>query len=168
MTPKTAFRTLGRSNSASAAGVLKNIAGCSLNVKPEKFTKELLQPDRKDDELLNTWTVDFSAIEDWTEKSRFVWVILKEMNLMTEYKIESKKLCEFVTQIRDGYNYYNNAYHNYDHGVSGIIIFYSAPLFTVSSYAFNLLYHETVVFRTNVNSFQFLGQPCSSCCCILS
>jgi len=117
MTPKTTFRTLnGRSN--SAAGVLKNIAGRPTNMKPEKFTKELLQPDRKDEEFLTSWTFDISAIEDWTEKSRLVWVILKEMNLIAEYKMDSKKLCEFVTQIRDGYNFYNNPYHNYDHGVS--------------------------------------------------
>lgn len=121
MTPGTAFRQLGDSpptRFASFAITKANSNPVELMRKTDKFTRALLSNGRKDTENMANWSFDISAIPDWTEKSRLVWVILNQTNLVKEYNIELNKLCEFVSQIKDGYTKNNNPYHNYDHGIS--------------------------------------------------
>lgn len=50
--------------------------------------------------------------------------MLKDMNLISEYKIDLRVFCEFLSQIKEGYSTNNNPYHNYDHGVSGKPFFF--------------------------------------------
>ena len=88
-------------------------------LRPIQFTKEHLSPSKNDERHLDDWSFDILKIKDWTDKSRLVWAILKETDLMREFNIDAQVLCNFVSEVRDGYDANKNPYHNYSHGVSG-------------------------------------------------
>jgi len=115
MAPKSAFKH----SRHSSAGELRVATVLKLPKKPEKLTAEMLISQGRDLDYLTNWSINVNAIEDWTEKSRIVWIILNDMNLIEEYNIDLKVFCDFVSQVREGYCSHNNPYHNYDHGVSG-------------------------------------------------
>lgn len=120
MTPGTAFKQLVESPPTrfAAFAITKANSNPVELRRPEKFTKVLLSNGRKDAENLSNWSFDISAISEWTEKSRLVWAILNQANLIKQYDIDLNKLCEFISQVKDGYCKNNNPYHNYDHGVT--------------------------------------------------
>lgn len=68
---------------------------------------------------LEDWSFDAVNTEDAEEKHRLVWAMLNEFGLVKEFNIDLNVLCEFITQIKDGYQRNNNAYHNYSHGITG-------------------------------------------------
>jgi len=115
MAPKTAFKH----SRHTSAGELRSIPLLKQAKKPEKLTCEMLVSQGRDLDYLTNWSIDISSLEDWTEKSRIVWVLLNDMSLIEEYNIDLKVFCDFVSQVREGYSSHNNPYHNYDHGVSG-------------------------------------------------
>ena len=141
MTPKTAFKHLdnGSEKRRSSLQVLAKAAG-DHKMKPDKFSKELLVPEKNDSTILNNWSFDILKMEEWTERSRLVWVILNEMNLMNEFKIEPKVLCNFISEVRQGYDDNKNPYHNYGHGISGKVLPPSG--YIVFSNACYLLHNE--------------------------
>ncbi|CAD8079707.1 unnamed protein product [Paramecium sonneborni] len=55
---------------------------------------------------------------DWLEKQKVVFQILKNNNFIQEYKINETSLCNFLCALEYKYNKRGNQFHNYDHGVT--------------------------------------------------
>jgi len=88
---------------------------------PEKlsiFTVDALVSNKGDDKLLNNWSFDAVNVQDQIEKGRLVWVMLQDFGLIKEFQIDLNILCEFINRIRTKYCTFNNAFHNYDHGIT--------------------------------------------------
>jgi len=75
----------------------------------------------QDRDILDNWSFDVTKIENPHQKSRLVWVVLKDLNLLDTFKIDPNILCNFISDIREKYDYRGNPFHNYDHGISGKI-----------------------------------------------
>ncbi|RZK01560.1 MAG: hypothetical protein EOO43_24335 [Flavobacterium sp.] len=83
------------------------------------FTTDALVSHEDDEKLLNNWSFDAVNVLDHIEKGRLVWAMLQDYGLIKEFQIDLNILCEFINRIRTKYCTYNNAFHNYDHGITG-------------------------------------------------
>lgn len=88
----------------------------------DKIDRALLVPAEDDEKNMTNWNFDFPAITD-IEKSRLMWWMLEDLNLMMEFSISETTLCEFINQMRTGYMRYKNPFHNYNHALTGKLSF---------------------------------------------
>ena len=87
---------------------------------PKKaFNKDYLVASSNDSVILGDWSFDITKITNPHEKNRIIWVILNDLGLITEFKIDLEVLCRFITKLKEKYDKKDNPFHNFDHGVSG-------------------------------------------------
>mmetsp|Transcript_24543 Transcript_24543/g.21720 ORF Transcript_24543/g.21720 Transcript_24543/m.21720 type:complete len:180 (-) Transcript_24543:300-839(-) len=82
------------------------------------LSPEYLISQESDKVMIQDWCFDITKIENPHQKSRMVWAILQDINLVSEYKIDLSILCNFIEKMRYEYSKNNNPFHNYDHGLS--------------------------------------------------
>ena len=65
--------------------------------------------------VLRNWSLDLFGIEDHFP---YVSSMLEDFGLLNEFSIQQEKLFHFYTAVKEGYELYQNPFHNFYHGVS--------------------------------------------------
>ena len=89
------------------------------NVKPATLSVETFRSRNSDAKVFEEWSFDAVNASDNIEKCRLVWAMLNEFGLIKEFNIDLRVLVEFISRIKAKYGTHNNAFHNFDHGVTG-------------------------------------------------
>ena len=53
------------------------------------------------------------------EQYRLSWLLFEKMKFVEKYHMNMKKYSNFIFEVKKQYNYYNNSYHNWEHGLTG-------------------------------------------------
>jgi len=121
MTSKTAFIDSPVPNTPAFRPIEQmNFLGIA---KTTAFSSETLVVQETDQHVFENWSFDAVNIQAQTEKCRLVWAMLNEFGLIKEFNIDLNVLCEFINRIKGKYSTYNNAFHNFDHGITGTFFF---------------------------------------------
>ena len=120
-------------------------------VKPASLTVETFRSRNSDAKVFDEWSFDAVNTSDNIEKCRLVWAMLNDFGLIKEFNIDLHVLCEFILKIKDKYCAHNNAFHNFDHGITGKNIF-CALVYPLRSNAWSVLYSSSYLHQ--------IHQPC--------
>ena len=87
---------------------------------PEAVLPELTNlVTKEDDAIIDSW--EFNILDyDALEQHRFVWVMFERMDLFNKYDIDLERFPVYLTECKRLYNFHNNQYHNYEHGIDGM------------------------------------------------
>jgi len=75
-------------------------------------------------ESLNDWEYSILPINDSSKKFNLIWTMFHSLGFLEKFEINNNVFGRFLSFIQEKYDYRNNPFHNFNHGFTGIIVFF--------------------------------------------
>jgi len=71
---------------------------------------------------LRDWNFDVLQVPELTDKYRFALGMFTDTNLYDLLQIEKQQFASFLQMLKNKYEHRHNPFHNFNHGITGILI----------------------------------------------